>query len=78
MRSSCDLKFSGFSNNLREVSGTVFISLNCCKSTAFVEVRGGSMFSMCVSVFFFSCAFACARARARARRTDRCVSMCES
>ena len=73
MRSSCDLKFSGFSSNLREVSGTVFISLNCCKSTAFVEFRGGSMFSMCVSVFF-SCAFACACARARSRWMDRCVS----
>ena len=46
MRSSCDLKFSGFSNNLREVSGTVFISLNCCTSTTLCEFSGGSLFSM--------------------------------
>ena len=50
MRSSCDLKFSGFSNNLREVSGTVFISLNCCKSTAL---------SNSVVVQCFRCVFRC-------------------
>ena len=49
MRSSCDLKFSGLSSNPWEVSGTVFLPLNRCKSTAFFEFRGGSMFS----IFFF-------------------------
>ena len=29
MRSSCDLEVSGISNNLWEVSGTMFLSLNC-------------------------------------------------
>ena len=55
MRSSCDLMFSGLSSNPWEVSGTVFLPLNRCKSTAFFEFRGGSMFSMCVCVFFFVC-----------------------
>ena len=65
MRSSCDLMFSGLSSNPWEVSGTVFLPLNRCKSTAFFEFRGGSMFSMCVCVFF------CVRSHARVRAHGR-------
>ena len=46
MRSSCDLEVSGISNNLWEVSGTMFLSLNCCTSTTLCEFSGGSLFSM--------------------------------
>ena len=67
MRSSCDLKFSGLSSNPWEVSGTVFLPLNRCKSTAFFEFRGGSMFSMCVCVCVFFCVRSHARVRAHAR-----------
>ena len=70
MRSSCDLKFSGLSNSC-EVSGTVFLSLNRCKSTAFFEFRGGSMFSI---FFFLFRVRSHARVRARSRWMDRCVS----
>ena len=59
MRSSCDLKVSGLSNNLWEVSGTVLLSLSCCTSMTLFEFSGGSLFSMCFPFFFV-----CARTRA--------------
>ena len=70
MRSSCDLKVSGISNNLWEVSGTVLLSLSCCTSMTLFEFSGGPLFSMCFP--FFSCA------RTRARWMVRCVSTRES
>ena len=63
MRSSYDLKFSGLSSNPWEVSGTVFLPLNRCKSTAFFEFRGGSMFFF--FFFFFVCVRMCVCAHGR-------------
>ena len=68
MRSSCDLKVSGINNNLWEVSGTVFLSLNCCMSMTLFEFSGGSLFSIFFRVRSHG------RVRARARWMVRCVS----
>ena len=71
MHSSCDLKVSGINNNPSEVSGTVFLSLNCCTSMTLFEFSGGSLFSMCFSFFRVR---SHARVRARARWMVRCLS----
>ena len=73
MRSSCDLMFSGLSSNPCEVSGTVFLPLNRCKSTAFFEFRGFfNVFDVCVCVFFV-----CVRMRVCARTVAVDGQVCE-